>query len=98
MNISSMKATVAKVITAGLLAGVFVMAAPAKAEAQSVRFGIAVGYPQYSYPQYDNYHRDHYDHIRAEEFRRQEDARRHEEWARAHDYRGYRHDAPYGYR
>jgi hypothetical protein len=95
MTISNVKAMVAKVITAGLLAGAFVMMATAKAEAQAVQFGVHVGYPEYG-----NY-RYHDDHIRREEVRRHQDWVRHDEWVRGreyHDYRGYRHDAPYRYR
>ena len=84
MTISNVKAMVAKVLTAGVLAGAVMMAAPAKADAQAVRFGVQVGYPQYGYY--------HYDHIRRDEYRR------HDDWARGRDYRGYRHNAPYWYR
>ncbi len=79
MTISNVKAMVAKVATAGLLAGAFVMAAPVKAEAQPVRFGVEVGHPQYGF-----YHDNH---IRVEEMRRHDAWVRHDEWVRAHEYR-----------
>jgi hypothetical protein len=89
MTITNVKATVAKVLTVGLLAGAFVMAAPAKADAEVFGIGIHVGAPAYGYD-----HRYHDDHIRREEIR-------HDDWGRGrdyHDYRGYRHNAPYWYR
>ena len=42
MNMTNLKATVAKVFTVGLLAGAVAIAAPAKADAQ-VAFGVRVG-------------------------------------------------------
>jgi hypothetical protein len=54
MKITNVKAMVAKGITAGLLAGAMVFAAPAKANAQRVVVGVQVGYPHY------------YDHARFE--------------------------------
>jgi hypothetical protein len=83
MKITNVKAMVAKGVTVGLLAGAFVLAAPAKADAQQFAVGVQVGYPQY-----DRARRDHYDHLRFEQ------QRRHEEWVRAHEFGRY-HD---GYR
>jgi len=74
MKITNVKATVAKGITVGLLAGAFVLAAPAKADAQRFVVGVQVGYPHYDYAR-----RDYYDHHRFER------ERRHEEWERAHE-------------
>ncbi len=54
MKISSLKATVAKVFTVGLLAGAVAMAAPQKADAQ-VSFGVRVGGPVYGRPAYRPY-------------------------------------------
>ena len=88
MKLSNVKAVVAKMMTAGLLAGALVVAAPVKAEAQQFGVGVRVGYPRADY---------RYDRLRAEEFRRHEAFVRHEEWVRAHEYRGYRHNAPYWY-
>jgi hypothetical protein len=76
MKITNVKAMVAKGVTVGLLAGAFVLAAPAKADAQQFAVGVQVGYPQYGY----------YDHVRFER------ERRHEEWVRAHEYRRYHYD------
>jgi hypothetical protein len=74
MKITNVKAMVAKGVTVGLLAGAFVLAAPAKADAQRFVVGVQVGYPHYEY----------YDHARFER------ERRHEEWVRAHGhYYGY---------
>jgi hypothetical protein len=73
---------VAKVMTVGMLAGAFVLAAPAKAEAQGFAVGVEVGYPHYDYARRDRY-----------EFERREAFVRHQEWVRAHEYRGR-----YGYR
>ena len=42
---STLKAMVAKVMTAGLVAGALVLAAPAKAEAQQFVVGVQVGRP-----------------------------------------------------
>jgi hypothetical protein len=54
MKITSLKATVAKVFTVGLLAGAVAMAAPQKADAQ-VRFGVRIGGPVYVGPAYRPY-------------------------------------------
>jgi hypothetical protein len=79
MKITNVKAMVAKGVTVGLLAGAFVLAAPAKADAQQFAVGVQVGYSQYGYAR-----RDHYDHHRFEQ------ERRHEEWVRAHEFGRYR--------
>jgi hypothetical protein len=78
MKITNVKAMVAKGLTVGLLAGAFVLAAPAKADAQRVVVGVEVGYPHNDYAR-----RDYYDHARFEQ------ERRHEEWVRAHYRYGY---------
>jgi predicted GNAT superfamily acetyltransferase len=83
MKITNVKAMVAKGVTVGLLAGAFVLAAPAKADAQQVAVGVQVGYPQGGYAR-----RDYYSHLRFEQ------ERRHEGWVRAHEF-DRRHD---GYR
>ena len=76
---TNVKAMVAKVVTVGLLAGAFVLAAPAKADAQQFAVGVQFGHPQYIYAQ-----RGYYDHLRFEQ------ERRHEEWVRAHEFGRYR--------
>jgi hypothetical protein len=83
MKITNVKTIVAKGVTVGLLAGAFVLSAPAKADAQQFAVGVQVGYPQYGYARRGNY--DH---------RRFEQERRHHEWVRAHEFGRY-HD---GYR
>lgn len=75
----NLKSMVAKGMTVGLLAGAVALAAPAKANAAVV---VRVGYPHYVYAP------DYYARLRFEE------ARRHAEWVRAHEYHPYR----YGYR
>jgi hypothetical protein len=79
MKITNVKAMVIKGVTVGLLAGAFVLAAPAKADAQVF---VRVGYPHYVYGP------DYYARLRFDE------ARRHAEWVRAHEFhpygRGYR--------
>lgn len=79
MKITNVKAMIAKGVTVGLLAGAFVLAAPAKAEAQRFVVGVQVGYPHY----------DYYDHARFER------ERRHEEWVRAHERDHYRYGYGY---
>jgi hypothetical protein len=76
MKITNVKAMVAKGVTVGLLAGAFVLAAPAKAQAQVV---VQVGYPHYVYGP------DYYARLRFDE------ARRHAEWVRVHEFHPYRH-------
>ena len=80
MKSTNVKAMVAKVMMVGLLAGAFVMAAPAKADAQQFGTVVEVGYPHYDYSRRDYI-----------EFQRREAIRRHEEWLRAHRFdRGWR--------
>ena len=85
MTMTKVKAMVVKGVTVGLLAGAIALAAPAKAEAQVV-VGVGVGYPHYAYGP------DYYARLRFEE------ARRHEEWVRAHEVRPYGYRYGYGYR
>jgi len=81
MTSTNVKAMIAKGVTVGLLAGAFALAAPAKADAQVV-VGLQVGYPHYGY----YYGPDYYARLRFEE------ARRHEEWVRAHEFERYHYD------
>jgi hypothetical protein len=76
MKITNVKAMVAKGVTVGLLAGAFALAAPAKAQAQVV---VQVGYPHYVYGP------DYYARLRFDE------ARRHAEWVRVHEFHPYRY-------
>ncbi len=57
MKSTNVKAMVAKVMTVGLLAGAFVMAAPAKADAQQFGAVVEVGYPHYDYSRRDYFER-----------------------------------------
>lgn len=81
MKITNVKAMVAKGVTVGLLAGAFVLAAPAKANAQQFTVGVQVGYPYHGY-----YGPDYYARLRFEQ------ERRHAEWVRAHEYQRYHYD------
>jgi hypothetical protein len=94
MKSTSIKATVARMMTIGLLAGAFVVAAPTEAQAQ-VSIGVQFGYPQYDYNR-----RDYYDHLRweqerreafrrQEEFERQQAFLRRKAWERQRAYGGY---------
>ena len=98
MNITNVKAMVAKVATVGLVAAAFLVASPAKANAQ-VSFGVRVGGPVYGYghvrpvyapPVYGyGYARPgygYYGHPYGWD-RRHEEFVRHEEWNRYHGYR-----------
>jgi hypothetical protein len=80
MKITNVKAMVAKGVTVGLLAGAFVLAAPAKANAQQFAV-VQVGYPNYRY-----YGPDYYARLRFEQ------ERRHAEWVRVHEYDRYHND------
>ena len=80
MKLAMVKSMLVKGVTVGLLAGAVVMAAPTKANA-AVIVGVGFGAPYYGRPGY-------YERVRIEE------ARRHAEWVRAHEFHAYR----YGYR
>jgi hypothetical protein len=69
MKLTNVKATVTKLMTAGMLAGAVMLAGPAKANAEVV---VRVGSPFFGRPGY-------YERMRIEE------ARRHAEWVRAHE-------------
>ena len=75
MKLTNVKAMVAKGLTVGLLAGAFVLAAPAKAEAQ-ISFGVQFGTPVY------NGYNDYYARQRYEQYRRQQAYEAQQEWAR----------------
>ena len=101
---ATLKSMIAKVMTAGLLAGVFMLGGAKKAEAQvavGVRIGRPVVYPGYpvygAYPGYyrrdDYYARMRWEAARRAEWERQQAWARHEQWERSRYY-GPR---PYGY-
>jgi hypothetical protein len=98
---ATLKSMVVKGMTAGLLAGAFLFAAPKKADAQQFAIGVQIGRPVV-YPDYYA-RRDYYDRLRWEEARRDEIARREafirqQEWLR-HEQRERMHSyAPYPYR
>jgi hypothetical protein len=74
MKLTNVKSMMIKGVTVGLLAVTVALAAPAKANAAT--FVIGVGAPYYNRAGY-------YERLRIEE------ARRHAEWVRAHEYRPY---------
>lgn len=84
-NVKAAKATVAKGITLGLLAGAIALAAPAKAEAQRIAVVVPVGYSHEVYVRHDRY-----DHLRFEQERRRDERIRAREYDRFHhdDHRG----------
>jgi hypothetical protein len=75
MKTANVKAMVAKVMTVGLLAGAFVMVAPAKAEAQGLQVGVRFGGPVFYG---DDGRRWYWEHERQEEFAREHAYARHE--------------------
>jgi hypothetical protein len=81
MKLANIKSMLMKGVTVGLLAGAVVLAAPAKGNAEVV-VRVGPGAPYYGRPGY-------YERVRIEE------ARRHAEWVRAHEYHPYRYG---GYR
>ena len=93
---ATLKAMIAKGMTAGLLAGAFLLVSPKKAEAAQVTLGVQIGRPVV-YPDYYGQRRAYDDRLRLEQARRDEIARReawrHEQWMRAHRVAPY----PYGY-
>jgi hypothetical protein len=102
---SGFKAMVAKGLTLGLLAGAFVLAVPAKAQAQGFAIGVQVGGPHYDYARqgyYDGGRRDYYERerfdqerreiARQEAYQRQCQFEQRLAWQRAHDYRFRGHD------
>ena len=76
---------VAKGMTIGLLAGAFVLAAPAKAQAQGWQVGVAIGYPPIAYVPYGGYSREYYERLRCER-ERQEAFERQQAYAREQAY------------
>lgn len=75
MKLTNVKSLVTKSLTVGLLAGAFVLAAPAKANAQ-----VAIGV-QFGAPVYDGYN-DYYARQRWEQYRRQQAYEAQQEYAR----------------
>jgi hypothetical protein len=99
MKLTHVKAMVAKGMTVGLLAGAFMLAAPAKAHAQGFAVGIQVGNPSYDYGRRDYYERIRYEQerraafLRQQEWERRQAFLRHEAWERQQAYGRY----GYGY-
>ena len=74
MKLTNVKAMVAKSLTVGLLAGAFVLASPAKADAQQFAIGVQFGTPVYN--GYYNGYNDFYARQRYEQIRRQRRSKR----------------------
>lgn len=93
---ATLKSTVAKVMTVGVLAGAFAMAGGAKAEAQSWSVGVQLGAPAYGYapPAYGYaYGPDYYARQRCERERREAYERR-QAWLRQQEWMEHeRHEA-----
>jgi hypothetical protein len=86
---ATLKAMIAKGMTAGLLAGAFLLGSPTKAEAAQVNIGVQFGAPVYTaYPDYYA-RRQYYDRLRWEQARRAEIER--QEWIRRQQWQ--RHEA-----
>lgn len=102
MKLTNVKAMVAKSLTVGLLAGAFVLAAPAKADAQQFAVGIQFGSPNYgSYRDY--YAQQRYDQYRQQQayeaqeaYARQQAWAQHEAWERQQAYARYDNGYAYG--
>ena len=75
MKLTNVKALIARSLAAGLLAGAFVLAAPAKANAQQFAVGVQFGSPSYGY----DGPRDYYARQRA--FEAQQAYARQQAWA-----------------
>src|SRR5260221_1391605 len=90
MKLTNVKAMVVKGMTVGLLAGAFMMAAPAKAHAQGFSVGVQFGTPAYGYGK-----RDYYERLRCEQERREQERReaffRQQAWERQQAF--LRHEA-----
>jgi hypothetical protein len=91
MKLANVKALVAKSLTAGLLAGALVLAAPAKAQAQQFAVGVQYGSSGYGYvAPGDYYARQRYEALcRQRAFEAQQAYARQQAWARheAFEYR-----------
>ena len=96
MKLSNVKAMVAKAMAVGMLAGAFVLAAPAKAQAQGFGVRVQVGYPSYGYSR-DYYARLRFERERHEAFLRQQAWERQQAWLR-HNAWARDHRYGYGYR
>ncbi len=94
MKRTNVKAMVAKVMTVGLLAGAFVLAAPVKAEAQGWQVGVHLGGPAYYG---DDGRREYWEHERQEEFARQQAYLQHEAWERHEREEQFERQRAYGY-
>ena len=89
MKLTNVKAMVVKAMTVGMLAGAFILAAPAKAQAQGFGVRVQAAYPPYTR---DYYERLRFERERRDAFLRQQAWFRHQVWERDHRYGyGYRY-------
>ena len=80
MKLANVKSMLVKGVTLGLLVGAVALTAPAKANAEVV-VGVGFGAPYVGAPHYGR--AAYYERLRIEE------ARRHAEWVRAHQFHPY---------
>jgi hypothetical protein len=89
MKLTNVKAMVVKAMTVGMLAGAFILAAPAKAQAQGFGVRVQAAYPPSTR---DYYERLRFERERRDAFLRQQAWFRHQVWERDHRYGyGYRY-------
>jgi guanyl-specific ribonuclease Sa len=91
-TIARIRGLVAKAMLAGMAAGAFMIASPAKAQAQKIVVGVRAGGPFYGSRAGFGFDRRQ-EFLQREEFVRREAFLRHEEWLRAQRFHGR-----YGYR
>jgi hypothetical protein len=95
MKATNVTAMVARVLTIGMLAGAFVMAAPAMAQQQGYR-GVGYRHGSDGWRGGEDRFRGHAAEPRRE-FRGHDGGGRGSEWGRGHDGRGFGHDHDRGY-
>jgi hypothetical protein len=113
MKLTNVKALIAKSLTVGLLVGAFVLAVPAKADAQQFAVGVQFGSPSYGYDSpRDYYARQRYEELcrqrafaaqqaayaRQQAWAQQEAFERHEAWERQQSYNRFDGDRDRGWR
>ena len=93
MKLLNAKAMVTKAMAVGMLAGAFVLATPAKAQAQEFGVRVQVGYPPYGYSR-DYHERLRWEQARRDAFLRQQAWERQQAWLR---HNAWERDHRYGY-
>lgn len=88
MKIANAKSMVAKGMMVALAAGAFMIASPAKAQAQGFAVGVQVGNPHFYDARRDDYaRRDRFEFERRQEILRHQEWLRHEELRRHEEFR-----------